>query len=91
MTQITVGVRELKAQLSHYLRQVAAGHTIVITDRGQPIGQIVPPNTSAEDHVRLLVAAGLVAWIGQPLEPTPPTATSQGDTTVADLLLEDRE
>jgi len=30
----TVGVRELKTRLGGYLRQVRAGRTLVITDRG---------------------------------------------------------
>lgn len=42
MSEVTVGVRELKAQLSAYLRQVKAGQTIVITERGTPIGRITP-------------------------------------------------
>src|SRR4030065_562231 len=30
-----VGIRELKAKLSHYLERAAAGETIVVTDRGK--------------------------------------------------------
>jgi prevent-host-death family protein len=40
--QTKAGIRELKAHLSAYLRQVKAGGTVVITDRGEPIGRIVP-------------------------------------------------
>jgi len=36
------GIRELKEQLSAYLRQVKAGGTVTITDRGKPIARIVP-------------------------------------------------
>ena len=36
-----VGVRELKAKLSEYLGRAAAGESIVVTDRGTPIAQLV--------------------------------------------------
>ena len=42
MKQTMAGIRELKNHLSAYLRRVKAGETITITDRGTPIGQIVP-------------------------------------------------
>lgn len=43
----SVGVRELKGRLSHYLREVRAGETVVITDRGQVVAEINPPGTSS--------------------------------------------
>jgi prevent-host-death family protein len=39
MRQITVGIREIKGQFSRYLRQVKAGATVVITERGTPVGR----------------------------------------------------
>lgn len=38
-----VGVRELKARLSHYLRDAAGGETILVTDRGRVVAQLQPP------------------------------------------------
>ena len=35
-----VGIRELKAKLSYYLGEAAAGVTIVVTDRGRPVATI---------------------------------------------------
>lgn len=35
-----VGIRELKAKLSHYLDRAAAGETIVVTDRGRAKAEI---------------------------------------------------
>lgn len=48
MTQVIVGIRELKARLSEYLRQVKAGETVIITEHGRPIGRIVPEPESLE-------------------------------------------
>lgn len=37
-----VAVRELKAQLSAYLRRAAAGEVITVTDRGRPVATLGP-------------------------------------------------
>lgn len=91
MTQLTVGIRELKSGLSGYLQQVKAGSTLVITDRGQPIGRIVPIKPSLETQMQELLQTGLVNWSGHPLIPLEPVVKVQGQQTVADLLLENRE
>lgn len=91
VTRTTVGVRQLKAGLSNYLRQVKAGSTVVITERGQPIGRIVPIETTVEERLRKLQQAGLVSWSGRKLEPVESAVHIGGDRTVAELLLEDRE
>ena len=90
MTQTTVGIRELKSRLSHYMRQVKGGATLLITERGRPIGRIVPADLPAADKLQTMVEAGLVSWSGRPLLPTMPVATTRGQQTVTDLLLEDR-
>lgn len=38
----STGVRQLKAQLSAYLKRVRGGEVVQITDRGQLIAEIVP-------------------------------------------------
>jgi len=91
MTQATVGIRELKAQLSAYVQRVKAGDTVVITERGKAVGRIVPMERSVEERLQDLIAAGVVEWNGQKLEPMAPVAKTHGPITVADLLLEDRE
>jgi prevent-host-death family protein len=94
MANTTIGVRELKAQLSHTLRQVKAGETVIITERGKPIGRIVPMESSLEDRMQELIAAGVLSWNGQKfgarLRDVRP-ARLRGSVTVAELLLEDRE
>jgi len=85
-----VGIRELKSRLSHYLRLVKGGATVLITERGRPIGRIVPAGLPPEDRLQTMVEAGLTAWSGRPLPPTMPLAAIRGQQTVADLLLKDR-
>jgi prevent-host-death family protein len=38
----TVGVRELRQNLSVYLRRVAQGERFVVTDRREPVAELVP-------------------------------------------------
>lgn len=89
--QTKVGIRELKMQLSAYLRQVKGGVTVIITERGRPIGRIVPISRTIEDQLEALTEAGLITWNGEKLHPLTPVAEATGVSTVADLLLEDRE
>ena len=90
MSETSVGVRQLKARLSEYLRRVKAGETVLITDRGQPVGRIVPTAEPLEARLQRLAEAGLVLWSGRKLEPRPPVVEARGGRTVADLLIEDR-
>jgi prevent-host-death family protein len=91
MSEMAVGVRELKARLSGYLRRVKSGATLIITERGKPVGRIVPMGLSTSERVEELAESGLLAWSGRRLMPIDPPARTKGATTVSDLLLEDRE
>jgi prevent-host-death family protein len=91
MKQIRAGVREFKGQLSHYLRQVKTGATVVITERGKPIGRLVPLAPSLDERLRDLVAARQILWNGRRLAPSFPRARPRGSKTVSEMLLEDRE
>jgi prevent-host-death family protein len=94
MTQTTVGIRELKAQLSAYVQRVKAGDTVVITERGKAVGRIVPIEPSApsvEARLQAMIREGIIEWDGRKLEPRAPVTEARGPRTVADLLLEDRE
>ena len=90
MMQTEAGIRELKMRLSAYLRQVRAGGTVIITNRGKPVGRIVPEAQCLEAHLEALNQAGLIAWSGKHLSPVAPMARAKGEKMVADLLLEDR-
>jgi prevent-host-death family protein len=91
MAQVQVGVRELKSRLSHYLRQVKAGQSVVITERGRPVGRIVPVSQTLDERLEAMVQVGLIQWSGKKLAPMPPVACVHGDGSVAGLLVEERE
>lgn len=43
MPMRTVGLKTLKNKLSEYVRLAASGETVVITDRGRVVAELVPP------------------------------------------------
>ena len=45
----TVGIAELKAHLSEYLKSVRKGRTLTVLDRDTPIARIVPHTSDAID------------------------------------------
>jgi prevent-host-death family protein len=91
MTQVTVGIRDLKAQLSEYLRQVKAGETVIITEHGRPIGRIIPEPGSPEELIQRLIDRGELLWSGEPLPPIEPVGDNIGKTLVSDIISELRE
>jgi prevent-host-death family protein len=91
MSELRVGVRDLKARLSEYLRQVSQGKTVIITEHGRPVGRLSPVNEPLHERLKALQDAGLVAWNGQKLKPVPPAAVNRSDKQVADILVEMRE
>jgi len=50
-----IGIRALKQNASAVVARAAAGESLVITDRGRPVAQLVPLQTSALER---LVAEG---------------------------------
>jgi len=91
MSELSIGVRQLKSRLSEYLRQVKAGRTIIITERGQPVGRIVPAAQSRDEKIQAMIDAGLLSWSGKKWNPPKPKVRVRGKTTIADLVIENRE
>lgn len=56
----TVGTRELKDRLTHYLRLVRQGTTFIVTDRGKPVGVLKPVSGDEKSETEALLA-GLAA------------------------------
>ena len=62
MKERNVGVRKLKANLSACLRHVKSGETIVINERGKPIGRIYPIEMSLEERLHEGVKSRHWSW-----------------------------
>lgn len=50
----TVGVAELRQNLSVYLRRVERGERLVVTDRNRPVAELGPPPLTGERLDRLI-------------------------------------
>jgi prevent-host-death family protein len=90
---ISVGIRELKNNLSYYVRQVVAGGRVTVTDRGRIVAELVPPDAAGPRLSRYeeLIASGVVRLAleqGDPLADFPALRLPPG--TGAALIDEDR-
>ncbi|MGI8728688.1 MAG: type II toxin-antitoxin system Phd/YefM family antitoxin [Solirubrobacteraceae bacterium] len=50
----TVGVAELRQNLSSYLRDVQRGERLLVTDHNRPVAELGPPATSGASLDRLI-------------------------------------
>ncbi len=91
MSEIRVGIRDLKARLSEYLRQVKQGNVIIVTEHGRPIGRILPAEGDLEDRLKALQEAGMVAWNGRKPEAITPAAVNRSNQQVSEILVAMRE
>ena len=44
-----VGIRELKARLSEYIRRIRGGEEVLVTDRGKVVAELRPPRRLAPE------------------------------------------
>lgn len=80
----TVGVAELKARLSAYLREARRGHSVTICDRDTPVARLVPVDVSTP----LIVRSRSSAFPSLQAVPLPPPSCPEVDAVA--ILLEDR-
>ena len=85
-----VGVRELKNQLSLYLRKVKRGQSFTVTERGQVVALLVPANNSPDVRVvGELAKRGLGSWKGgKPIGGTRPPIIK--GKAISQIVLEGR-
>ncbi len=62
----SVGIKTLKNRLSEYVRAAAAGETVLVTDRGQVVAELVSPRVRTDASPALqrlgeLMRQGLLA------------------------------
>jgi len=91
----STGIRELKNNLSRYVRRIEAGERIAITAHGRVVAELVPPGTAGRSRgpsrFDELVAAGVIRpplESGDPTEDWPDIRLPSG--TAAELIDADR-
>ncbi|MGH8229625.1 MAG: type II toxin-antitoxin system Phd/YefM family antitoxin [Steroidobacteraceae bacterium] len=92
---ISAGIRELKDNLSRYIRQVEAGHRVIVTVHGRAVAELVPASPNEDVGVAgnydTLISAGVIAAAADPggrIEPWPDMHVPAG--TAAHLIDADR-
>lgn len=87
-----VGVRELRAHLSAYLRRVRRGESVIVGDRRRrPIARLVPMERTAEDEwLDKLVARGAVVPPTAPIVLSKPIRLKGKGKLASEIVLEDR-
>src|SRR6185436_15979920 len=90
----STGIRELKNNLSRYIRRIEAGERIAITAHGRVVAELVPPGTQTKGTASRfdeLVASGVIRpplEAGDPTEGWPDIRLPAG--TAAELIDADR-
>ena len=86
-----VGVRELRQNLSVYLRRVWRGETLEVTERGQPVA-LLRPIVAPDDRFARLEARGIPLRRGAGnLTDLPAPAKMKLDRPLMDVLAASRE
>jgi prevent-host-death family protein len=87
----TVGVRELRQNLSRYLRRVEAGETLEVTEHGRPVAVLAPLPPPQESILDRWIREGRARPAqGDLLDVKPLPARTTGPT-LSEILAEQRE
>ena len=93
MQSASVGIRDAKMHLSKYIKMVQQGAEVIITDRGRPVGNIIPIQTRElplGERIKRLEDQGLIGPIaGKGLSKIPPPIPVP-DGIAQKMLQEDR-
>jgi prevent-host-death family protein len=84
---VDVGIRELRGDLSRWIKRVRAGEEVVVTDRGRAVARIVP--LDGERKIDKLIAAGIVHPAPNPWHGPPPKPV-KAKGGISDLVAEQR-
>ena len=88
MDERRAGVRELRQNVSVYLRRVQRGERLEVTDHGRPVAVLAPIGDSAGTLERLVVTGRVLPPTDDLLDLLPPKG--RPSTRVSEALLEER-
>ena len=86
----TVGVRELRQNLSVYLERVKKGEALTVTDRGQEVA-ILRPMPKTNDVIERLIAEGRATRPTRSIRDLPKPLDVKLDKPLSEILDEIRE
>jgi prevent-host-death family protein len=87
-----VGVRELRQNLSVYLRRIAQGETLRVTEHGHPVALLSPIPRSDNAALDQLEAEGLLEQrVARRTRPLPkPVPRLPGEPPISELIIRER-
>ena len=88
-----VGAREFKNRMGYYLRQVKAGETVHVTDRGKIVAELKPsppPKAGDDEALRGLAAEGVVTLGAGQHEDIAPYPVLRGKKLASRMIIDDR-
>jgi prevent-host-death family protein len=87
----SVGVRDLKNNLSRYLAMVRQGREVVITEHGHPVARVIPIHgNSGHERLAALIARGDITPAKRRARSLPAPVRLPKGATVSDLVKEQR-
>lgn len=84
-----VGIRELRQNLSVFLRRIAQGERLEVTDRGRPVALLVPIRPEMSSFERLVAEGRARMPVGHVLDLPPPEG--EVSTVASDAVIAGRE
>jgi prevent-host-death family protein len=89
-----VGVRDLRQNLSRYLREVKEGESFAVTERGREVARLTPSGPADSPIARLVAERGATMprgdLVAHALESTTPPAVGPPSMEVLNELREER-
>jgi prevent-host-death family protein len=87
-----VGVRELRQNLSVYLRRVKAGETLEVTERGKAVARLMPLPPQTLSPLQVLIAQGRASpATGRIRDLPPPLKLPPGSPSLSEILQQMRD
>jgi prevent-host-death family protein len=93
MIPLQVSIREAKIKLSKLVKLVKKGQEIILTDRGRPVGRIVPMENKTlplSERIRHLEERGVLVPLAQKSKRSIPIPIPLSNELAQKLLQEDR-
>jgi prevent-host-death family protein len=63
VTTLSVGIKDLKTRLSEYVGRTREGERFLVTDRGEPVAELIPLSPERQALAKL-AEQGAVEWQG---------------------------
>ncbi len=83
-----VGVRELRQNLSVYLRRVKAGETLEVTEHGHVVAELGPVTEPSRSRYERMIADGRIVKATRRWEDLPPPMPSDAAGPTASEILQ---